>query len=491
MVPEQFNFNVSLIFYAAASPVPLLRYTTLLLQPSYGTLQYFRREIYSALVDHFLHLQKLQMPDSSKENEGKSNGASLSSGVCPDYTKEEIVNLQAANRRKILGEHNYQCGSCETTFATKRNLLEHSKIEHPSRREISCPLCGISINDHHDLVIYANEAHAAGDRTFSVETISFNSRCAFQDWKYALEEEETTRFEPSLAHLIWKSAQIQKKKVTYCTAYMKPSLTSTVMGKMSELCKNADRDVFFNNYASLLCLLRQNREESMVQYFERNWSPRICEWAGYVRRTSTVNTSMAIERFHRRLKLEFIQTKLSMARNVRERRHRLAEQHKRHASAIKMYCDGHVTSDVESAGTWLVCERNHTYRVEQMPCDCDEILNNHCYNCNACGYGFKCTCLDDHTAGVSCIHVHVALVYSPQGLVTYSHMVEGEIVTATESDEEADTPAISGTEVRDSALITETLDTCKELVPAITAEMAAIRMKVIALLKEPDDDVCT
>ncbi|CAJ0595018.1 unnamed protein product [Cylicocyclus nassatus] len=185
--------------------------------------------------------------------------------------------------------------------------------------------------------------------------------------------------------------------------------------------------------------------------------------------------------------------RIKMARNVREGRHRLAEQHKRRANAIKTYCDGHVTSIVESPKSWLVCERNHTYHVKQMPCDRDEVLNNHCYNCNACGYGFKCTCLDDHTAGVSCIHVHVALVYSPQGLVTYSHMVEGEVVTATEPDGEADTPAgeadtISGTEVRDSALIT---DTCKELVQAITAEMAAIRMKVIGPLKEPDDDLRT
>ncbi|CAJ0595019.1 unnamed protein product [Cylicocyclus nassatus] len=113
-------------------------------------------------------------------------------------------------------------------------------MEHASRRKISCPLCGTSINDHHDLVIHANAVHASGNRTFSVEAISFNSKSAFQDWKHALEEEETTRYavhsknkgtdgditymrcsraEPGPSYI--EKCSNSKKKVMYCTAYMK------------------------------------------------------------------------------------------------------------------------------------------------------------------------------------------------------------------------------------------------------------------------------
>ncbi|KHJ80066.1 hypothetical protein OESDEN_20268 [Oesophagostomum dentatum] len=134
-----------------------------------------------------------------------------------------------------------------------------------------------------------------------------------------------------------------------------------VVAKISELCKTSNPRTFAMQYTRLLTFLREQNEAAMVEYFERNWSSRVTQWGAFGRNYSCMNTSMLIERFHRKLKHEFSDVKsnmrldslldilislvpfmeedrqIKMARGLREGRHRLQEHHRAHDLALKMF----------------------------------------------------------------------------------------------------------------------------------------------------------
>ncbi|CAJ0590848.1 unnamed protein product [Cylicocyclus nassatus] len=256
----------------------------------------------------------------------------------------------------------------------------------------------------------------------------------------------------------------------------KTSLTPMILSKMSELCGTRDADTFERKYALFLLQLRENGEDAIVQYFERN-CVRVDSLVDLL-----INIVSAMEEGKR----------IKMARGLREGCHRLSGQHRRHNNGIRLFCDDGITSEIESVGKWLIHDRERTYRIEEKEnsCTCDKILNNHCYKCGACGYSFRCSCLDDSTVGVSCIHAHIALTYSGQGRREYEGLesndrmaetatipalgiLEPEVETLTAAEVEtlmSPPQASSEAEVEGVSMsMTEIADTCKKLTHTINA----------------------
>ncbi|EYB81188.1 hypothetical protein Y032_0390g556 [Ancylostoma ceylanicum] len=106
-----------------------------------------------------------------------------------------------------------------------------------------------------------------------------------------------------------------------------------------------------------------------------------------------------------------------MERGVEEGRYRLQRHHKAHAWAVKRYSAQKQRIAVVGAGKWEVQDNDKVFHVQEHYCPCDEKFNNHCLRgeCKACPYAFACNCTMDVKSGISCTHVHAALLYAPSG----------------------------------------------------------------------------
>ncbi|KAK6762244.1 hypothetical protein RB195_023092 [Necator americanus] len=119
-------------------------------------------------------------------------------------------------------------------------------------------------------------------------------------------------------------------------------------------------------------------------------------------------------------------------RGLEEGRYRLQQHHKTHTSAINKYCGQQQRATVVGRGTWEVKENGISYRVEEYYFPCDKEFNNHWRRegCGACPYAFSCTCPVDVKSGISCVHVHAALMYAASGRRSQgdgvSSVVDGE-----------------------------------------------------------------
>ncbi|WKY05359.1 hypothetical protein Q1695_005959 [Nippostrongylus brasiliensis] len=208
---------------------------------------------------------------------------------------------------------------------------------------------------------------------------------------------------------------------------------------MSALCYTRVESEFNDRYRKLLMTLKGKDESDMLHYLENNWSGRVTQWAGFARIWSPFNTSMMVERFHKRLKYEnqgrvgnsrldsIVHSlinipavlahdfEIRMRRRLSYGRHRFAEQLNAHKAGMKALHNAQLQVLVTDKG-WEV-RSGRTYFIEQKQCECDPALNNHCTRdgCGACAYAYCCTCNGDGKAGVCCLHIHAAIVAHPEG----------------------------------------------------------------------------
>ncbi|RCN23921.1 hypothetical protein ANCCAN_30390, partial [Ancylostoma caninum] len=161
---------------------------------------------------------------------------------------------------------------------------------------------------------------------------------------------------------------------------------------------------------------------------EKSWSHRVEQWAAFGRLGSCVNTSMLCERFHKTLKHDILGGKANMERGVEEGRYRLQRHHKAHAWAVKRYSERQQRVAVVGPGKWEVEDKDKVFHVQEHYCPCDEKFNNHCLRgeCKACPYAFACNCTMDVKSGISCTHVHAALLYAPSGRRTVAYHQDAE-----------------------------------------------------------------
>ncbi|XGW04207.1 hypothetical protein V3C99_015396 [Haemonchus contortus] len=128
-------------------------------------------------------------------------------------------------------------------------------------------------------------------------------------------------------------------------------------------------------------------------------------------------------------------------RGIVEGRWRLKIQNLNHNKAITHYQKSKELIDVVGPGIWTV--RSHrsdkAYLVEEEQCSCEK-PTSHCRKngCSACPYSFSCECDEDCRAGVSCMHIHAAILYAPEGRLPDVHK---ELVETTGDSIEPDESA--------------------------------------------------
>ncbi|VDL86116.1 unnamed protein product [Nippostrongylus brasiliensis] len=179
-------------------------------------------------------------------------------------------------------------------------------------------------------------------------------------------------------------------------------LRPTVNGALQQLLKETRLEEFQKQFGEILAYLRAKNQREMAEYLEKNYLGRTPTWASFASKGAILDTTMISERFHLRIKEEFLHRnansridgfvemlirsveELSGAVDVKERRrfatcaYRLTETHRRHHTAEEIY----------GARRDLIVERN-----------------NHCLKCGVCAYSWDCTC-NDNRLGISCPHRH-------------------------------------------------------------------------------------
>ena len=156
---------------------------------------------------------------------------------------------------------------------------------------------------------------------------------------------------------------------------------------------------------------------AFLQYFERTYVQRVKQWAPCYNSSTTVNTNMALESFHRVLKVCYLQKKQNrridyfmhiLLRISRDKvfdrlektqkgkiSYRICEINKHHRTAQSMDPANCIISKNETS--WRIkpesTSQQQYYTVEKVsnnPCSCKV----RCNKCDICICSYSCTCMD-------------------------------------------------------------------------------------------------
>ncbi|KAK5974864.1 MULE domain-containing protein [Trichostrongylus colubriformis] len=210
------------------------------------------------------------------------------------------------------------------------------------------------------------------------------------------------------------------------------SLRAMVNNALQHLLEEVQLDKFQRRFAEILAYLRTTKQSAMAEYLEKNYLGRTRDWASFANKGATLDTTMISERFHLRIKEEFLHRNansrldgfvdllikavedLSESMEVKDRRrfadcaYRLTETHKRHRTATKIYAPNPDMIVNVGENKWQVQNRASSKSFEVTfsgPCTCHPKENTHCLTCGVCAYAWNCTCLDNRS-GISCPHRH-------------------------------------------------------------------------------------
>ncbi|KAK6742616.1 hypothetical protein RB195_010087 [Necator americanus] len=152
---------------------------------------------------------------------------------------------------------------------------------------------------------------------------------------------------------------------------------------------------------------------------------------------------------------------------------------------------------VSGPGTWEVKDNDKVHCVEEQYCSCDEKFNNHCRRdgCGACPYAFACTCCMDVKSGVSCVHVHAALLYAGAGRRSQEDASSSVVSRETESaryssdgDEEMMEIVVEGdveNEVEVGRSSTDIEDRHRDIFRRMEMEYASARESLFKVMRNP------
>ena len=198
----------------------------------------------------------------------------------------------------------------------------------------------------------------------------------------------------------------------------------------------AERDItsFRQRLQQFISWLSDSDELScFLQYFQKEYVKKAEQWAPCYRVNCAVNTNMALEAFHRVIKVCYLEKKqnrridyllhllLKVARDkVFERffktqkgksSHRLCEINKRHKAAEKMSPSDTLLSS--SDGIWKIkaasLQQTH-YMVGKKLDNCSCKLR--CSSCDVCIHSYSCTCMDFLIHSTVCKHIHLVKMFS-------------------------------------------------------------------------------
>ncbi len=165
-------------------------------------------------------------------------------------------------------------------------------------------------------------------------------------------------------------------------------------------------------------------------YFQRNYTPRVEEWATCYRVSKFVNTNMYLESFHRVLKIVYLQGKknrrldnlihvlLKLARNKAfeqvqkihkgKTSHRINEINRRHKESSKMISEGCHLQTI-SSNEWKITSQTtpgKMYIVQLENRSCPSSCKLRCVACDVCIHMYTCSCVDSVVHTTICKHIH-------------------------------------------------------------------------------------
>ncbi|KAK6764144.1 hypothetical protein RB195_024462 [Necator americanus] len=192
--------------------------------------------------------------------------------------------------------------------------------------------------------------------------------------------------------------------------------------------------------------LHEQCERSGTSFFKRSSyakgsssSLRTASWAPFANKCAVMDTTMISERWHLRLKKDFLHRNansradflvelliravedLADSAEIRDRHplaassFRVQQSTKCHRWALKHYESRPEKVKREGEKKWELHGKDvaEKYQVVHLGgCACSESLseNVHCPLCGVYPYSWRCTCLDNR-AGISCLHRHAAKLY--------------------------------------------------------------------------------
>lgn len=231
------------------------------------------------------------------------------------------------------------------------------------------------------------------------------------------------------------------------------SLRASVCSSLKRLLGEPRLEAFIQRFGEILGYLRLKGQGVTVDYLEKNYLARTPTWASFANEGAVLDTTMISERFHRRIKEEFLHRngnsrldgfvelsiravkELAEDVEIKERRRfvgcafRLTETHKRHRTALEMFkwnSDLVLKADPNKWEVYSKCRTKHFVVSWKGECNCNPQKNTHCQKCNVCAYSYTCTC-PDNRPGISCAH-------------RYAVMMECRTVRGTEPEEVASEP---------------------------------------------------
>ncbi|KAK6021925.1 hypothetical protein OSTOST_12392 [Ostertagia ostertagi] len=346
------------------------------------------------------------------------------------------------------------CPECGRPMKRK-NLWSHLRVVHRRKEEdvseirarlnkeaeagsILCPLCNKCFPTHEVLALHCQENYsengAAGrPQDYSRISRNFTSRDEYQTW--------------------------EKKTKQLVESSLRPAVDSALY----RLLKEVDLDKFQRRFADILVYLRTLNQTHMAEYLEKNYLGKTPSWASFTSRGAVLDTTMISERFHLRIKDEFLHRNsnsridgfvdllikavedLSENIEVKDRRrfadsaYRLRETHKRHKTAA--------TFIFEKAVIWT-CTK--TFEVTFVgTCTCDPVKNTHCITCGVCAYAWNCTCMDNR-AGISCPHRHAVKMLFPDDLPVETAVMASEEAMFCHPELDSEAPSTAEQERREA-----------------------------------------
>ncbi|KAK5982040.1 hypothetical protein GCK32_011983 [Trichostrongylus colubriformis] len=286
-------------------------------------------------------------------------------------------------------------------------------------------------------------------------------------------------FPQSRAKLHYCRWHIDKTWQRNVNKLVEPRLRSQVKKMLKELLVIGDLSTFERRFAETLAFLRVEGQDKMNDYLRRNYLGRTPTWASFSNKDAVMDTTMISERWHLRLKTEFLHRNsntradclvdmlikavedLAESDEVKVRRrlatasyrvqqtticHRLAKKHYgRHPDSIRQL----------SSEKWEVYSRQseellHVQRRTGCQCNKSDEANVHCPICDVCPYAWSCSCMDNRT-GISCVHRHAVMLHSrPSNTAA---------ILQTQSSEEV---AVSGEEESTAAQISAEVSAAEE-----------------------------
>ncbi|CAJ0605227.1 unnamed protein product [Cylicocyclus nassatus] len=222
------------------------------------------------------------------------------------------------------------------------------------------------------------------------------------------------------------------------TRLVEARLRGRINKDLSRLLLIADLETFERKFAEILAFLDVEGQTAMATYLRENYLGRTATWASFANQHAVMDTTMISERWHLRLKKDFLHRNsniradflvdllikavedLADTNEIRDRRraatssYRVQEITKRHRKAMLYY--ERRPQRIRRIGEmeWQVEGKQPTdlYTVTQGECRCDISMghNVHCPLCDICPYSWNCSCLDNRS-GISCLHRHAVKLY--------------------------------------------------------------------------------